>query len=83
MSLTGLRSSGATLRVIRGNAVWSLGDLAPGETRTVRGSVRITSSSLGRVRNTALATASNAGVVVNQADTRVLAQRRFAPPVTG
>ena len=81
MSLTGLRSSGARLlRVVRGNAVWTIGTLAPGETRTVRGSVVLTSSTLGIVRNTAIATASNAGVVVHQADVRVLAARRFAPP---
>ncbi len=84
MSLTGLRSSGARLlRVVRGNAVWTIGTLAPGQTRTVRGSVVLTSSTLGIVRNTAIATASNAGVAVRQADVRVLAARTIRPAVTG
>jgi uncharacterized repeat protein (TIGR01451 family) len=84
MTLTGLKSRGAlSVRLVRGDALWRLGTLAPGASRTVRGSVRITSATPGRARNTAVATARNAAVVVREADTRVLRARRVLPPVTG
>lgn len=84
MSLTGLRSSGAlSLRVVRGDAIWVLGALAPGASRTVRGSVLLTSATPGVARNSFAATALNAGVVVGTVDTRVLAARRVIPAVTG
>jgi hypothetical protein len=63
--------------------VWKLGTLAPGASRTVRGSVRIESGSPGLKRNLSLATASNADLVQDPAARRVLAQRRVIPPVTG
>ncbi len=84
MSLTRLRSRGAlSLRVVRGDAVWVLGRLAPGASRTVRGSVLLTSATPGVARNTFAATARNAAVVVGTVDTRVLAPRRVIPAVTG
>jgi uncharacterized repeat protein (TIGR01451 family) len=83
MSLTSLRASAGAKRV-RGNAVWRLGDLAPGASRVIRGVVRIDSAAPGLKTNTALATAVNAALVQAQTNTRVLA-RRFAvrPAVTG
>jgi uncharacterized repeat protein (TIGR01451 family) len=69
-------------RVVRGNPTWRLGTLAPGASRTIRGSVRITGGTAGRKRNRVLATAINAQLVADRADTRLLAQRR-APDVTG
>jgi uncharacterized repeat protein (TIGR01451 family) len=78
-----LLSSDTRVRIEGGNAVWRLGDLAPGAKRTVRGTVRIVSATPGLKRNLALATADNANLVQDPADTRVLAQRRITPPVTG
>jgi len=69
-------------RVVRGNPVWQLGTLEPGASRVIRGSVRITGGTAGRKRNRVLATAINAQLVGDRADTRLLAQRR-APDVTG
>jgi hypothetical protein len=68
--------------VIRRSAVWRVGTLAPGESRTFRGSVRIKAGTPGLKRNLAVATAVNARFVSDRADTRLLAARR-APPVTG
>ena len=69
---------------VRGNAVWHLGDLAPGASRTVRGVVRIDSAAPGLKRNTAIATAVNADLVQDQTDTRVLPRlARVLPAVTG
>ena len=70
-------------RLVRGNVVWRFGTLAPGATRVVRGSVRIKDGSPGLKRNIVLATALNAEQAHYEADTRVLAQRRVIPPVTG
>jgi hypothetical protein len=49
----------------------------------VRGSVVLKSGSPGLKRNLAVATAVNANQAQDPADTRVLAQRRVIPPVTG
>jgi uncharacterized repeat protein (TIGR01451 family) len=68
-------------RLARGQAVWRLGTLAPGASRTIRGSVLITGGTPGRKRNLVLAGAENAKTVSDQADTRLLAPP--APPVTG
>jgi uncharacterized repeat protein (TIGR01451 family) len=81
LTLTGLRA--ANVRVVRGVAVWRVGTLAPGASRTVTGSVRIAAGTPGLKRNHAYATAINANLVINRADTRVLAQRRQAPSFTG
>jgi hypothetical protein len=84
MTLTELRSSGALgVRIIRGDAVWKLGTLAPGASRTVRGSVVITGATPGIARNTAIVAAANAPLGVHQVDTRVLPARIITPPVTG
>ncbi len=79
LALTSLKSS-TRARVIRRYAVWRLGTLAPGKSRTVRGSVRIKSGTPGRKRNWVLATAVNAKLAADRADTRLLARR---PRFTG
>jgi uncharacterized repeat protein (TIGR01451 family) len=84
LGLAGLQSTGASKpRIVRGNAVWRLGTIAPGGSRTVRGSVVLKSGTPGLKRNLALATAVNANLARDNADLRVLAQRRIIPPVTG
>jgi uncharacterized repeat protein (TIGR01451 family) len=84
LTLAELQSTGgARARLARGNAYWDLGTLAPGARRTVRGTVRIESGTPGLKRNHALATAVNANLARDDSDTRVLAQRRVIPPVTG
>lgn len=81
VTLAGLESR-STAQVIRGNAVWRLGNLAPGATRTVSGSVRIQAGTPGLKRNLAVAGAVNTQLADDIADTRVL-PRRQPPPVTG
>ncbi len=81
LSLSGLRAS-RRARQARGYAWWRLGNLAPGERRTVRGSVLLEAGSPGRKRNWVLATAVNARLAADSADARIRA-RRQAPPVTG
>ena len=57
----------------------ALGRLAPGAKRTIRGSVLIQAGTPGRKRNQVLATAVNAQLVSDRADTRIrvrAAQRR-------
>lgn len=84
MRLVGLRVSGAAIpRMVRGDAVWRIGTLAPGESRTVRGSVLIESGNVGIARNTAQVIAANATPALSQTDTRILPARRIAPAVTG
>jgi uncharacterized repeat protein (TIGR01451 family) len=89
LTLTGLKSSSrARLTVARGNAVWRLGNLAPGAKRTVRGSVMLKAGTAGLKRNIVLGTAVGCPVVADHADTRligqgILGQRRAAPRVTG
>ena len=81
IALASFRSSTRS-RVVRGNALWNLGTLEPGASRTITGSVRVTAGTAGRKRNHVLATAANAKVVDDLADTRLLGSRR-APSVTG
>jgi hypothetical protein len=81
VALSGLKAS-RRARVARGQAIWRLGRLAPGAKRTIRGSVRIKAGTPGWKRNVVLATAVNAQLVDDVADTRIRA-RRQAPPVTG
>jgi uncharacterized repeat protein (TIGR01451 family) len=81
VTLAGLKT-GARVAVVRGNAIWRLGTLAPGAKRTVRGSVRIKAGTPGLKRNLVLATAINAQLVVARADALVLRQRRV-PGFTG
>ena len=78
--LASLRSNPGT-RVVRGQARWRVGTLTPGESRTIRGSVRIKAGTPGLKRNIAHANAINAQLVTDRADTRLLGQR--APAVTG
>jgi uncharacterized repeat protein (TIGR01451 family) len=66
----------------RGNAFWRLGPLAPGASRTVTGTVRLKAGTPGLKRNLTAATAINAKIATDRADTRLLARRR-APAVTG
>jgi hypothetical protein len=68
--------------VFRGKAFRRLGRLAPGASRTVRGSVRIKAGTPGLKRNLVAATAVNAKLVSDNADTRLLRQRQ-ALAVTG
>jgi uncharacterized repeat protein (TIGR01451 family) len=77
--------SATKARVIGGAAVWRLGTLAPGAKHTIRGSVRILGGTPGLKRNLAAATAINAKLAGDRADTRLLRSRarRPAPPVTG
>ena len=82
MKLTALGTKPRGTRV-RGNAVWHLGDLAPGASRTIRGVVRIDSAAPGLKRNTAIATAVNANLVQDQTDTLIVRPFRVAPAVTG
>jgi uncharacterized repeat protein (TIGR01451 family) len=77
--LAALRTTG-DFRFVRGNAVWRVGTLAPGASRTVTGSVRITSAAPGLKRNLAVAAAVNASVVIDPADVRVLRARRASSP---
>jgi hypothetical protein len=51
--------------------------------RRWQGEWQIEAGSPGLKRNLALATAVNANLAGDDADTRVLAQRRIIPPVTG
>lgn len=80
--LTGL-SATAGMRRVRGNAVWRLGTLTPGATRTVRGSVIFKSGTPGLKRNLTLATAANAHLVSARAETLVLSVRAVRPDFTG
>ena len=69
-------------RRIGGMAVWHLGDLAPGQSRRVTGTVVVRSGTAGIKRNRVFASASNARLVNDQADTRLLGRRR-GPSFTG
>jgi uncharacterized repeat protein (TIGR01451 family) len=81
VTLAALRTT-RRVQVARGNAFWRLGRLAPGASRTVRGTVRIEAATRGIVRNVAAATAVNAKIADDRADTRILRRRR-PTPVTG
>jgi uncharacterized repeat protein (TIGR01451 family) len=80
LRLAGLAAS-SRARIIRGAAVWRFASLAPGASRTVHGSVRIVSGTPGLKRNIVLATAANAKLAANRADTLVRARAR--PSFTG
>src|SRR5690606_21084511 len=62
MALSLVRTS-SRARLVRGNAVWSLGTIRPGRSRTVRGTVLIRGSGLGAKLNIAHAKALNAELV--------------------
>ena len=81
LRLSGLSAS-RRARQGRGYVSWRLGNLAPGERRTVRGSVLLEAGSPGRKRNWVLATAINARLVSDRADARI-ARQGVAPRVTG
>jgi uncharacterized repeat protein (TIGR01451 family) len=81
LELTSLAATGSPRR-IRGTLEWRFGTLAPGARRTVRGSVLIRAGTPGLKLNLAIATAVNAQLVVDRADTRVLGART-APNFTG
>ena len=81
LTLTASRST-SRARMVRGNAIWRVARLAPGARYSVRGSVRVESGTPGLKRNLVLASAANAHLVSDRADTRILGRRR-APRVTG
>ena len=84
MALASLKSSTRPRVAGARGAIWHLGRLAAGASRTIRGSVVITAGTPGLKRNTVFATAVNAGLVNDRADTRLrAAQRGQAPAVTG
>lgn len=87
VTLAGLRTGAQRARVVRGNAIWRLSTLAPGAKRTVSGSVRVKAGTPGLKRNLVVATAVNARLVGDRADTRLIGRgtlgEQFAPPVTG
>ncbi len=69
-------------RRFHGVALWTIPSLAPGQSRSVSGTVRISAGTPGLKRNIVAAIAENASVAGARADTRLLAPRR-APSVTG
>jgi uncharacterized repeat protein (TIGR01451 family) len=81
VTLTALQSR-TRASISRGNAFWRLGALAPGQSRTVTGTVRLKAGTPGLKRNLSAATAINAKIATDRADTRLLARRR-SPAVTG
>jgi len=88
VTLSALRASARPKVGARG-ALWRIGTLAPGQSRTIRGSVLVDAGTPGRVRNFAVATAVNAQLALDRADARILAQgirgqqEQNAPSVTG
>ena len=72
-------ASGA--KIVRGKAVWHLGNLAPGAKRTVTARVRLDTAAPGLKRNVAAATATNAAQALGSSDTRILGA--LIPAVTG
>ena len=84
VKLTLQRESSRRARVVRGNSVWRLGNLAPGAKRTVTLQVRIDTAAPGDKRNVAAATATNADQALDATDTRILgAPPAISPAVTG
>jgi uncharacterized repeat protein (TIGR01451 family) len=69
-------------RRVHGVATWTISSLAPGQSRSVSGTVLIKAGTPGLKRNIVAAIAENASVAGARADTRLLAPRR-APSVTG
>jgi uncharacterized repeat protein (TIGR01451 family) len=80
LTLAGMRSTPTARRLNRG-AAWRLGTLAPGQSRTIRGTVRIKAGSTGTFRNYAAATAVNSNTAIAHTDTRIINAR--APSFTG
>jgi uncharacterized repeat protein (TIGR01451 family) len=74
VALASLRASGRP-RMGQGFALWRLGRLAPGATRTIRGTVRIQGGSPGLKRNWVFVAAVNARLAQDRADTRLRARR--------
>jgi uncharacterized repeat protein (TIGR01451 family) len=68
-------------RFTRGDAIWDIGTLAPGASRTVKVSAILASAPPGLKRNLAAAIADNAGIAGARADIRL--RRAAAPRVTG
>ena len=81
LTLVGLRTNIKGRDVNRG-VIWQLGTLAPGQSRTIRGTIRIEAGTAGTFRNYAGATAVNANAVIAHTDTRILNARQ-APRFTG
>lgn len=77
------RPNGAVLR--KGKLVWTLGDLAPGASKTIRVQVRIDRNVGGTRCNTAVASAANATTVQARACTKIarIAGVTRVPIVTG
>jgi uncharacterized repeat protein (TIGR01451 family) len=85
ITLNDLRANAKPSQQGGGKATWKIGTLAPGQSRTISGSVVIRSGTPGNKHNTVLASANNAKTVHAYSDTRlrVAAQVRVIPPVTG
>ena len=81
LTLVGLTANLKPRHVNRG-AIWRLGTLAPGQSRTIRGTIRIQAGAAGTFRNYTGATALNANAVFAHTDTRIL-NPPPAPAVTG
>ncbi len=77
------RPTGSVLR--KGKLIWTIGDLAPGASKTLRVQVRIDRTASGRRCNTAVASAGNAPTVAARACTAVarIAGATRIPIVTG
>ena len=75
VTLAALRSN-RQARVGTGWALWRIGRLAPGASRTIRGTVRVEAGSPGLKRNWVFAAAVNARLVQDRADTRIRAAQR-------
>ncbi len=71
--------------VTKGAVRWSIGTLAPGQSRTVSATFRIDRSATGRRCNTAIATPSNGAVATGRRCTRIAAVAGVSrtPGVTG
>ena len=81
LTLVGLTANLKPRHVNRG-VIWRLGTLAPGHSRTIRGTIRIEAGAAGTFRNYTGATALNANAVFAHFDTRILTPPP-APAVTG
>ncbi len=80
IALSRVQATGSP-RISRGAAIWQLGTLAPGASRTVRVTALIESGTPGLKRNIAAALADNAEVASAATNTRLL--RPSIPRVTG
>jgi uncharacterized repeat protein (TIGR01451 family) len=77
-TLRTVRSKG--LRRVGNYVIWRLGDIRPGRSKQIGGSLTATAGVPGRHRNRALAGAANAKLVRTHADTRVLGRLSRACP---